>query len=98
MVPLSEVIERVGKVDILKMDCEGCEFLALLSLNLKTLRKIGEMIIEYHKDPLPIVKKLRKGGFYVKIESPWTYVDGKPVGFLYARRESFNAPTQQVSN
>jgi len=93
VVPLSEVIEHVGKVDILKMDCEGCEFPALLSLNTKTLRKIGEMIIEYHKDPLPIVKKLRKGGFYVKIESPWTYVDGKPVGFLYARRESFNAST-----
>lgn len=89
VVPLNEVIGNIDKVDILKMDCEGCEFPALLSLNPKTLQKIGEVIIEYHKDPLPIVKRLKECGFNVKVESPWTYADGKPVGFLYARREEF---------
>jgi len=86
IIPLGEAIEQIGEVDLLKMDCEGCEFPALLSLTRKHLHKIKEMIVEYHKNPLPIVRKLQEAGFVVNVEKPWTYVRGEAVGFFYARK------------
>jgi hypothetical protein len=86
MLPLSEVIESIGEVDLIKMDCEGCEFPAILSTSNEVLSRVKELIIEYHDYPKPIVKKLKSAGFIVKVEKPWTIFKGKPVGFLYARR------------
>jgi FkbM family methyltransferase len=86
VLPLNEVIESIGEVDLMKMDCEGCEFPAILSLGNDVLSRVKELIIEYHDYPGPIVKKLESAGFLVKVEKPRCTPDGKPVGFLYAKR------------
>jgi len=71
-----------------KMDCEGCEFPAILFTDNDILSRAKELIIEYHDYPGLIVKKLEFAGFTVKVEKPWCYLNGKPVGFLYAKRKS----------
>ena len=86
MIPLNEAIESIGEVDLIKMDCEGCEFPAILFTDNDILSRVKELIIEYHDYPRPIVKKLESVGFTVKVEKPWCAPDGKPVGFLYAKR------------
>jgi uncharacterized protein involved in tolerance to divalent cations len=43
----------------MKMDCEGCEFPAILSTSNEILPRVKELIIEYHDYPGPIVKKIR---------------------------------------
>ncbi|WXG40369.1 MAG: FkbM family methyltransferase [Candidatus Freyarchaeum deiterrae] len=88
VLPFSEVIKQVGEVDFLKMDCEGCEFPALLSLSNKELSNIKELVIEYHKNPSQIVEKLKNAGFLVNVEEPWMYDQGYPVGFLHARKQN----------
>jgi hypothetical protein len=87
MLPLSEVIESIGEDDLMKMDCENCEFPAILSTSNDVLSRVKELIIEYHDYPKPIVKKLKSAGFIVKVERPWCAPNGKPVGFLYAKKK-----------
>lgn len=66
------------------MDCEGCEFPVLESVDISTLRKFDYLIIEYHGDPTPLAAKLAKAGFRVKVERPFTIVERKPIGLIYA--------------
>ncbi len=57
------------KVGVLKMDCEGSEFSAILSCSPSCLRKIKVMGIEYHNDPSPLIEHLEKTGFNVEIKN-----------------------------
>jgi len=86
MLSLNEVIESMEEVDLIKMDCEGCEFPAVMSTSNETLSRVKELIIEYRDYPGLIVKKLESTGFTVKVEKPCWVSDGKPIGFLYAKR------------
>jgi FkbM family methyltransferase len=51
---LSTLIAELGapRVDILKMDIEGLEGVALLDLTAKTLASIGQATVEFHSDPV----------------------------------------------
>ncbi|MFA6321108.1 MAG: FkbM family methyltransferase [Candidatus Omnitrophota bacterium] len=69
VVPFSKIIEDVKNIDVLKMDCEGAEFEAILSCPPELLRKIKVMAIEFHDNPTPIVDYLEKSGFNVKIQA-----------------------------
>jgi hypothetical protein len=63
---LSEVIASVGFVDILKMDCEGCEHRALHhAAKSGSLRHIGMIIMEIHSEVPSMIKLLKKEGFRV---------------------------------
>jgi len=66
VVPLADVLARVGPVFLLKMDCEGCEYPALLSLPTQTLRTIEHVFMEYHDSPEPLRHKLEESGFAVR--------------------------------
>ncbi len=68
IVPLSKIIEDVKNIDVLKMDCEGAEFEAILSCPMAALKKIKVMAIEFHKDPGPIIDYLEKSGFNAEIK------------------------------
>jgi hypothetical protein len=70
--------------DILKMDCEGCEYEVLLKEETEVIRKFKEVLIEYHGSPKLLENKLKEAGFTVTVEKPWTYMDSKPVGFIHA--------------
>ena len=87
VLPLDQIVKDIGEIDLIKMDCEGCEFSIMSSVSNETLSKVKELIIEYHDYPEPIVKKLESAGFIVKVKKPWCICEGKPVGFLYAKKK-----------
>lgn len=75
-VSFKEIIENIGEVDFMKMDCEGCEFPALLSCDRLHLKKIKKMVVEYHSNPEKIIKHLENCGFSVELENSDTFIEG----------------------
>lgn len=69
VVSFKKIIEDIGEIDLLKMDCEGYEVLALLSCDRIHLKKIKNMVVEYHDNPEMIIKHLESSGFSVKAEN-----------------------------
>ena len=65
---------------ILKMDCEGCEFEVIPNLKSEISAKISSVIMEYHADPEPIIKRLQTLGFRIS-----TKRSGNG-GILFAKR------------
>lgn len=65
--PLSDVIFNSGQVDLLKLDCEGCEHIALKNAyKKKALKNVYHIIVEVHYNPSYILNILQKA--YFKIE------------------------------
>lgn len=83
IISFSKIIEDIERIDVLKMDCEGCEFSAILSCSPASLRKIKVMGIEYHNDPLPLIEHLKKAGFNVEIKKKRKKAD--ECGLLFAK-------------
>jgi len=80
---------------VLEIDCEGCEYLAILESRNRTLRKFSQIVIEYHHGYINLVKKLKTAGFEVKYTLPADFgYDPKKiaplsyVGMIYAKRKS----------
>jgi len=59
---LKMVYEREGAIDLVKMDCEGCEY-SLLRLDEKSLRLPKQYIVEIHGAELPIMDTMTHNGF-----------------------------------
>lgn len=55
---------------ILKLDCEGAEYDAVLNSSIKTLRKFRQIFIEYHYGYGRLIKKLRDSNFSIKYTQP----------------------------
>ena len=89
---LDSLIERYGPFDVVKMDCEGCEYESI-----PYSRRIGEakeILIEYHEGYESLEKKLREEGFKnIKYLLPGEggKLHKKPVdlqlGLIYASRQ-----------
>ncbi len=105
---LKNLIETEGiqSGSVLKMDCEGCEYDSLLSSDCDTLAVFQEIIMEYHNDPTPLVRKLSECGYSVKlngkdIHEVSTNVIGykyKGIGYIYAKFvKSYNKQGKSVS-
>ena len=76
---LDTVIERYGPFDVMKMDCEGCEYDAIL--NSRRIGEIEQMQIEYHgKGPESLVERLKNLGFSVR------FTGSKDIGYVYAQK------------
>jgi FkbM family methyltransferase len=76
---------------ILKMDCEGCEYDAILSASDSTLKRFSRMQIEYHYGYQNICQKLKQIGFEVSVKKP-TYQRNEfaknkhmYIGYIYAK-------------
>jgi FkbM family methyltransferase len=61
---LDYLIEKYGPFDVLKMDCEGCEYDSIPYS--KRLKDFKEILIEYHNGYEILEKKLKEDGFNVQ--------------------------------
>jgi FkbM family methyltransferase len=59
---------KLNKVDILKMDCEGCENDVVRSLDASDFKKLDEVILELHGSPEPLLKTFASNSFQSKLE------------------------------
>lgn len=79
---LSDLINDLNlKSCVIKLDCEGCEYDALLDLNNETFSHIKEIILEYHHGNKNLIRYLNDMGYNVIFKSY-----GYRVGILYAKR------------
>jgi FkbM family methyltransferase len=70
-VTLASLVKQFELNDaILKVDCEGAEYDALLSTERDVLRKFQEILIEYHYGYINLKKKLESCGFKVSVSRP----------------------------
>jgi FkbM family methyltransferase len=91
LITLSDLISEYNiKGDILKIDCEGCEYDIILSASEVILSKFSYIQIEYHRGYKNLKKKLEKSGFSVSVGRPKLAINSIDqskmyVGNIYAR-------------
>jgi len=80
---LESLIERydLPRIDLLKMDCEGCEFSVLRNTKEETFSRIGEIILEYHDGPADLPSLLSRVGFTVECTGT------QPLGLIKAHNK-----------
>ncbi len=79
----------ISKCDLLKMDCEGAEYDILSNTSVDILKKVKNMIIEYHDSITyhhhgELIELLTRRGFMVKIKPHYLEDD---IGLIYASRQ-----------
>jgi len=96
-ISLAEILQAndVDRVNYLKIDAEGAEYLILLNTPSKVLRKVDKIFIEYH-DYLShghnyndLIRYLADNGFQVEIGASAFHRHILKVGLLKARRTGF---------
>ena len=70
--------------DILKMDCEGCEYDVLSSVDPDSL-KFEQVMLEFHHGCRPLIKILEQAGYSVNVIHS---VHTRNLGFIYAKLKS----------
>jgi hypothetical protein len=68
---LDDLVQRSAiNPDVLKLDCEGCEYDVILSSCPEILAKFSHVQIEYHYGYKNLARKLEKCGFNIASSSP----------------------------
>lgn len=57
---LGEVLSAEGCIDVVKMDCEGCEYSLLIS---EAASRVAQYVIEIHGSPWTIIDLMMKKGY-----------------------------------
>lgn len=70
---------RNQSVDIVKMDCEGCEYRVLGAISKRSLSRLSEIILEFHNGASGVSEMLRDNGFKLTFED-------RQIGILRAKR------------
>jgi len=72
----------IPRSDVLKMDCEGCEYSIISSMSEPLFDEIG---MEYHDHPSMLVKRLRELGYSVRIVKKKPAKGGyREIGIMHA--------------
>lgn len=71
-ISLKDIISQhnLSKIDLLKMDCEGCEYEVLQSLDEKTISLIDNIVLEFHDGVKFLADLLERQGYKVKYDQP----------------------------
>jgi len=84
-ITLKEVINKFKykgkKVNLLKMDCEGCEYDVLENLDSDSYSKIDAIILEYHNGLQKLPNILKKNGFKLEI-----FENTDKMGYIKAKK------------
>lgn len=90
-VTLTEVVERTPdhRIDLLKLDCEGCEYEVLMESPSTTIDRVDRVVMEYHElggdqTYKTLVALLTSRGFSVEAEPNPVHPD--EIGYLRASR------------
>jgi hypothetical protein len=68
---LQSIMARYSyKPEILKLDCEGCEYETILNSPIELLSKFSQIQIEYHYGYKNLKTKLEESGFLVHVTEP----------------------------
>ena len=83
-ISIRDIIARYGlsKIDLLKMDCEGCEYDVFRNIEDETISRIRNIILEFHDGIQFLAEFLEKMGYSV------TYEHSTGTGILKARRDT----------
>lgn len=90
-VSLADVFTEFGidACDLLKIDCEGCEFEVLLGAGTDTLERVQHIALEYHdavgRSLRQLIEHLQANGFVVAVAANPVHAE---IGFLHARRRT----------
>lgn len=69
LLTLQRLVEKFQIEDaVLKIDCEGHEYEAVLPASIDVLRRFKQIQLEYHYGPYELVRKLEKSGFRVSFD------------------------------
>jgi FkbM family methyltransferase len=86
---LDTLTELYGPFDLVKMDCEGCEYGAIGGASLRGVR---ELMIEFHHGPEGLLDALIGKGFHCRVMHRRYYYDARSdhpcldLGYVYAWR------------
>lgn len=56
-----------------KMDCEGCEYKVIREISQEVSLRITDIVMEYHSDPRPLVRRLRDLSYKVSVNKSIVY-------------------------
>jgi FkbM family methyltransferase len=68
VVAFADILAELGAVDLVKIDCQGCEYPSLRSLTRADLRKIKHVMMEYHGESGELEDLLRGCDFSVRLK------------------------------
>jgi hypothetical protein len=81
IIPLEEALVDLSEIDVVKMNCEGCEFPAIMGADKRTLNKVNTFIIQIHEEykvsSFDMTSRLREAGFKVMRASGEFYLATK---------------------
>jgi 16S rRNA G966 N2-methylase RsmD len=78
------ILESSLKNVFLKMDCEGCEYEIVENMNAEAFKNVTDVVMEYHKQSEPLVRRLRSLGFKVRCKK--SIFPRKAEGMIFAKR------------
>ncbi|MCI4348281.1 MAG: hypothetical protein L3J97_06670 [Thermoplasmata archaeon] len=87
---LEEILGLTGRprIDLLKLDCDGCESDVVLFTEAATLDRVTRLLVEYDHPPQAMCRRLRSLGYRVRRRGSRTN------GYLYADRDEIGAGVQ----
>jgi FkbM family methyltransferase len=91
-VSLDEVMKDLERVDFLKVDCEGAEYVMFEQLSDDAWARIGRIAMEFHEyspdhDHQRLVKLMQQKGFEVEVETNFVEHKLLKYGMMWATRK-----------